>query len=91
MQNSKVAPTPIAIGLMLSKEDCSKSVNPTLYKSMVGSLMYLTATRPDMMHVVSLIFQIYGNTKGFPLASRKEDPKVCEWYQGIWNFVYCSK
>ena len=28
-------------------------------------------------------FQIYGNTKGFPLASKKEDPKVCECYQGI--------
>ena len=35
MHNSKAAPTPIAIGLKLSKEDCSKSVNPILYKSMV--------------------------------------------------------
>ena len=55
MHNSKVAPTPTIVGLKLSKEDCSKSVDPTLYKSMVGSLMYLTATRPDLMHAVSLI------------------------------------
>ena len=54
MQNSKEAPTPTTIGLKLSKKDCSKSVNPTLYKSMVESLMYLTATRLDMMHVVRL-------------------------------------
>ena len=25
------------------------------------------------------------------LNERKEDPKVCEWYQGIWNFVYWKK
>ena len=55
MQNSKLAPTPTTIGLKLSKEDSSKRVDPTLYKSMVGSLMYLTATWPDLMHAVSLI------------------------------------
>ena len=39
----------------MSKEDSSKRVDLTLYKSMVGSLMYLTATRLDLMHAVSLI------------------------------------
>ena len=48
MQNSKAAPTLTVVGLKLSKEDSSKRVDQTLYKSMVGSLMYLTATRPDL-------------------------------------------
>ena len=39
MQNSKATPTPTALGLKLSKEDSSKRVDPTLYKSMVGSEM----------------------------------------------------
>ena len=39
LQNSKAAPTPTAIGMKLSKEDSSKRVDPTLYKSMVGSLI----------------------------------------------------
>ena len=30
-------------------------VDETLYKQMVGCLMYLTATRPDLMYVVSLV------------------------------------
>ena len=47
MQNNKAAPTPMAVGPKLTKEDCSKSVNPKLFKSMVGSLMYLTTTRLD--------------------------------------------
>ena len=43
------------MGLKLSREDSSKDFDPSLYKSIVGSLMYLTATRPDIMFVVSLI------------------------------------
>jgi len=43
------------MGLKLSKEDNNKDFDPNVYKSIVGSLMYLTATRPDIMHAVSLI------------------------------------
>ena len=45
MQNSKAVVTPTVMGLKLSKEDRSKDFDPRLYKSIVGSLMYLTATR----------------------------------------------
>ena len=55
MQECKAAITPTVMGLKLSKEDSSKDFDPSLYKSIVGSLMYLTATRPDIMHAVSLI------------------------------------
>lgn len=55
MLNKKASPTPIAIGIKLSKEDYNNGVDPTMFKSLVGSLMYLTTTRPHIMHVVSLI------------------------------------
>eukprot|EP00253_Pinus_taeda_P028156 PITA_28156 len=55
MQESKATITPTVMGLKLSKEDSSKDFDPSLYKSIVSSLMYLTATRPDIMYVVSLI------------------------------------
>ena len=43
------------MGLKLSKEDKKKDFDPSLYKSIIGSLMYLTVTRIDIMHDVSLI------------------------------------
>eukprot|EP00253_Pinus_taeda_P004437 PITA_04437 len=55
MQECKAAITPTVMGLKLSREDSSKDFDLSLYKSIVGSLMYLTATRPDIMYAVSLI------------------------------------
>eukprot|EP00253_Pinus_taeda_P035427 PITA_35427 len=55
LQDIKAAVTPTVMGLKLTKEDNNKDFDPKLYKSIVGSLMYLTATRSDIMHAVSLI------------------------------------
>eukprot|EP00253_Pinus_taeda_P021556 PITA_21556 len=63
MQDCKAAITPTVMGLKLSKEDSSKDFDPCLYKSIVGSLMYLTATRPDIMYAVSLIFKFMERPK----------------------------
>eukprot|EP00253_Pinus_taeda_P033920 PITA_33920 len=46
MQEIKAAITPIVMGLKLSKEENNKDFDPSLYKSIVGSLMSLTATKP---------------------------------------------
>ena len=55
LQNNKASTTPSVMGLKLSKEDCKKNVNLTLYKSIVGNLMYLNATRHDIMYEINLI------------------------------------
>ena len=55
MKNSKPAPTPTVMGLKLRKEDFSSNVNMTLYKIIIGSLMYLIATRSDIMYAMSLV------------------------------------
>lgn len=78
MMNCKSAPTPIVTGLKLSKDDKGTEVNPTLYKKLVGSLMYLTATRPDIMYGVSLISRFM------------ESPKVSHWQAGKRILRYVS-
>jgi len=47
MENCKLVPKLVATGTKLSKDDEGSNVNPTLFKRLVGNLMYLTPTRPD--------------------------------------------
>lgn len=46
---------PIVPGCKLVKDEAGAVFDATTYKQMVGSLMYLIATRPDLAYVVSLI------------------------------------
>ena len=46
---------PMVPGFKLTKNGDGVRVDGTFYKKIVGSLMYLTTTRPDVMFVVSLI------------------------------------
>ncbi|GJV29889.1 putative ribonuclease H-like domain-containing protein [Tanacetum coccineum] len=48
----KTASTPIETNKALLKDEEAEDVDVYLYKSMIGSLMYLTASRPDIMFAV---------------------------------------
>nr|GEW63898.1 ribonuclease H-like domain-containing protein [Tanacetum cinerariifolium] len=48
----KTASTPIETNKALLKDEEAEDVDVHLYKSMIGSLMYLTASRPNIMFVV---------------------------------------
>jgi Reverse transcriptase (RNA-dependent DNA polymerase) len=47
--------TPIATRMKLTKECDEKPIEPTIFKSLVGSLRYLIITRPDIMYGVGLM------------------------------------
>jgi Reverse transcriptase (RNA-dependent DNA polymerase) len=47
--------TPVESGTKLSRYDEGKMVDATLYRSLVGSLRYLTCTRPDIAYGVGLV------------------------------------
>jgi hypothetical protein len=42
-------------GFKIMKDEGGVEVDSTIFKRIVGNLMYLTVTRPDMMYVISLI------------------------------------
>jgi hypothetical protein len=55
MMESNSVGSPIVPGFKISRNEDGNTVDETYYKQLVGSLMYLTATRPDMMFVICLI------------------------------------
>ncbi|GJU77159.1 hypothetical protein Tco_1274229 [Tanacetum coccineum] len=46
--------TPLILPSKLDEDTQGKAVNPTHYHGMVGTLMYLTASRPDLTFVVCM-------------------------------------
>ena len=63
MEESKPVTTPMFISCKLSKNDESLEVDHTMYRSVIGSLLYVTATRPNVMQVVSLVFRFQSAPK----------------------------
>jgi len=55
LQNCSTMKNLIVPGCKVTKDIGGLKVDATAYKHMVSSLMYLTATRPDSMYVVSLL------------------------------------
>ena len=54
MERCNPVSTPVENGVELRKSKVG-SVDPTYFKILVGSLRYLTCTRPDILYGVSLI------------------------------------
>ena len=63
MQDCKPASTPMETGLKLSAQSDSPPVDETLFRQLVGSLIYLTTTRPDLSFAVSYISRFMSNPK----------------------------
>ncbi|BBH05186.1 multidrug resistance-associated protein 9 [Prunus dulcis] len=64
LKDCKAVSTPLAMNEKLSKEDGSEQADEKVYRQIVGSLLYLTATRPDIMFAASLLARyMHGPTK----------------------------
>ena len=63
MEDSKPVCTPMVTRCSLSSNDESPTVNQPTYKSMIGSLLYLMGTRPDIMHAVGIVRRFQANPK----------------------------
>ncbi|CAM8953839.1 unnamed protein product [Rhodiola kirilowii] len=78
--------TPAATHVKITKDEAGTSVDQTLYRSMIGSLLYLTANRPDIAHDVGVCARYQANPKESHLMNVKRIIKyVCGTVDhGLW-------
>ncbi|GJS11500.1 putative ribonuclease H-like domain-containing protein [Tanacetum coccineum] len=83
----KTASTPMETQKLLLKDEDGKEVDVHLYRSMIGSLMYLTSSRPDIMFAVCACARYQVNPKVSHLHAIKRifrylkgQPKLGLWY-----------
>ncbi|GJR98578.1 ribonuclease H-like domain-containing protein [Tanacetum coccineum] len=91
--NVKTASTPIETQKPLVKDEEANDVDVHLYRSMIGSLMYLTASRPDIMFAVCACsrFQVTPKSSHLSVVKRifrylKGKPKLGLWYPRVSSF-----
>ena len=63
MEDSKPVCTPMVTRCSLSANDESAAMHQPIYRSMIGSLLYLTGTQPDIMHAVGIVGIFQANPK----------------------------
>ncbi|GJR23716.1 putative ribonuclease H-like domain-containing protein [Tanacetum coccineum] len=83
----RTATTPIESNKPLVKDEDGEDVDVHVYRSMIGSLMYLTASRPDIMFAVCACarFQVTPKASHLNAVKRifrylKHQPKLGLWY-----------
>ena len=70
----------------LDLDEGGKSVYQTLYRSMIGSLIYLTTSRPNIMFSVCMCARFQANPKEI-LRYLKHTPSIGLWYPKSASFT----
>ena len=72
LDNAAHARTPMATNAKLTNDPSSESVDVTLYRSMIGYLLYLTTSWPDIAFSVSVCSRFQSNLKVSHLNAVKQ-------------------
>ncbi|KAD5802460.1 hypothetical protein E3N88_13820 [Mikania micrantha] len=86
LQNCKPCSNPMSSTTQLDADLKGKSVDETLYRCMIGSLMYLTASRPDIMFATCVCARFQAAPKESHLIAVKRIFRYLQGTQslGIW-------
>lgn len=83
LDNASHKRTPTATHLKLSKDENGVAVDQSLYRSMIGSLLYLTASRPDITFAVGVCARYQAEPKMSHLAQVK---RILKYVNGTTDY-----
>lgn len=82
LDSAKAYATPMATDCHLDKDEKGKKVDVTLYRGMIGSLLYLTASRPDIMFAVCVCARFQADPRESHLQAVK---RIIRYLSGTIN------
>ena len=88
IEDWKLVSTPMITGCKICADDGTTNVDQRLYKSMIGSLLYLTTSRPDIMLVVGPVERYQAAPKQNHFLAIK---RIFRNLQGNAHYGLCNK
>ncbi|XP_071726846.1 uncharacterized mitochondrial protein AtMg00810-like [Rutidosis leptorrhynchoides] len=79
MEDERIANNPLSVNHGISPDEDGETVNQTLYRAIIGSLMYLTASSPDIMFATFLCACYQANPKANHMLAAK---KILRYLKG---------
>nr|KYP62097.1 hypothetical protein KK1_016620 [Cajanus cajan] len=83
MIECKPMPTPMHPSMGFTKDESETSIDYTIYKGMIGLLLYLIVSKLDIMFSVCLYARFQSNPKEFHLKSVK---RIFRYLAGFTNY-----
>ena len=74
--------TPMSTACYLDKDETGQSIDVKQYRGMIGSLLYLSASRPDIMFSVCMCARFQSNPKQSHLSAVK---RIIRYLVGTMN------
>jgi len=82
MESCKEASTPMPLSCYMDADAAGKRVDQMKYRGLIGSLLYLTTSRPNVMFVVCLCARYQANPKESHLKAAK---RILKYLKGTTN------
>jgi hypothetical protein len=87
MEDCKPVITPMQTNCKLRKYDDSKSTDQRKYRSMIGSLLYVTTSRPDVMQAVGQVARFQAAPKESHVLAVKNNFQISQRNIRVWIMV----
>ncbi|KAL5582340.1 hypothetical protein UlMin_014782 [Ulmus minor] len=87
MEGCKTVAIPLESNKALQKEYGSPKADQTKFRSLIGSLLYLTTTRPDIMYATCLLSRFMQSPTQVHYGAAK---RVQRYLQGTKNYGICD-